>query len=511
MKKIFLLLGTGFISTFLYAQEPADALRFSWTVPGGTARQQAVGGAMGALGGDITSAFTNPAGLAVYRTGDLIFSPILQFGSTRASYRGRTESAEYNKFNWGATGFVFGSDNPGGKVKNTSFGLAYNRMADFNSNILYRGFNNQSSYAQKFIEDIGSNKDPNSVAQDYPYGASLAFNTYWIDTIRGASGQVTGFQSRAPYASGLYQQQVLKTSGGVSEFALGGAVNLNDKVMLGATLGVPVLRYERESAFTEQDTSTRLNKFDRATITENLTTKGVGLNLRLGAIFRPSEAWRLGLSFHTPTLYGLTDNVHYTVSTDPEDSSGQVYTQESSFLTNDAPAQFRYSFNTPYRFIGSVAYVMGSVEDVSSQRGFITADLEYVNYKVPAFHEENETGLDTETADYLKSVNQAVDNAYKGAFNFRLGAELKFNTFMVRGGAAYYGNPYKDIQGEKGSKLNLSGGLGYRNKGFFMDLTYVHALTRDVHFPYRLESAPYSGASLRTATGSLLTTFGFKF
>ena len=81
---------------------------------------------------------------------------------------------------------------------------------------------------------------------------------------------------------------------------------------------------------------------------------------------------------------------------------------------------------------------------------------------------------------------------------------------MVRLGAAYYGNPYKDINGEKGSRLNLSGGLGYRNKGFFIDATYVHAINKDVHFAYRLANSPYFGANIRNTTGQVYLTMGVK-
>jgi hypothetical protein len=117
---------------------------------------------------------------------------------------------------------------------------------------------------------------------------------------------------------------------------------------------------------------------------------------------------------------------------------------------------------------------------------------------------------DQETTDYLKSLNSAISNAYKGAFNVRAGGELKFTTFMVRGGAAYYGNPYKNLHNERGSRLNLSGGLGYRNKGFFIDATYVHAITRDVNIAYRLQNAPYFNADIRNTTGRVLLTMGFK-
>jgi len=89
-------------------------------------------------------------------------------------------------------------------------------------------------------------------------------------------------------------------------------------------------------------------------------------------------------------------------------------------------------------------------------------------------------------------LNKTIDNTYKPAFNFKVGGELKFTTIMARLGAAYYGNPYKNLgHGEKGNRFQLSGGLGYRNKGVFVDLTYVHTMGKDVHFAYRLQNSPF--------------------
>ena len=107
------------------------------------------------------------------------------------------------------------------------------------------------------------------------------------------------------------------------------------------------------------------------------------------------------------------------------------------------------------------------------------------------------------------ATSEAFEMA-KSITPYRAGGELKFTTIMVRLGAAYYGNPYQDIHGEKGSKLNLSGGLGYRNKGVFVDLTYVHAITKDVQFAYRLANAPYFGANVKNSANNILLTIGFK-
>jgi hypothetical protein len=149
---------------------------------------------------------------------------------------------------------------------------------------------------------------------------------------------------------------------------------------------------------------------------------------------------------------------------------------------------------TPYRVTGSVSYVLREIQDVTKQKGFLTADIEYVNYKASSFQPDEDNGSDEGTKTYLKSLNSAIDKAYKSAFNFRAGGELKFTTIMVRLGAAYYGNPYKDIKGEKGNNL-----------------TYVHAMNKDVNFAYRLENDPYYAANIKNTTGNVFATVGFKF
>ena len=79
---------------------------------------------------------------------------------------------------------------------------------------------------------------------------------------------------------------------------------------------------------------------------------------------------------------------------------------------------------------------------------------------------------------------------------------------MVRLGAAYYGNPYKNINGEKGNRIQLSGGLGYRNKGVFVDLTYVYAMNKDVHYPYRLEGNTFDAAAIKNNVHDKITKNG---
>ena len=154
--------------------------------------------------------------------------------------------------------------------------------------------------------------------------------------------------------------------------------------------------------------------------------------------------------------------------------------------------------------MGSASYVFREVENVKRQRAFITADVEYINYRSATF-----TAADNniDTKNYFTDLNAAIKQQYKGALNVRVGGELKFNTIMFRAGGAYYGNPYKN---EKADRVKLSGGLGYRDKGFFADLTYVYAMNKDVSYPYRLQDKPNDPASLKNNAGNIVATIGFK-
>lgn len=511
---LLLILATALVSPLatLRAQDPTDALRWSWTLPSGTARQQAIGGAMGSLGGDISATFVNPAGLAFFRSGDIVLSPAFQQLRQQAEYLIRKESANQRQLSFGTSGLILAGteQNRKGKKQVTVLSLAVNRTAHFRNDILYRGQNNQSSYSNKYLEEIQGIRDANVVANQFPHGASLGFNTYWIDTVAGGTNGNFQFRSRAPIATGLLQENWIRQTGGITElaFALGGATN--EKLYYGGTIGIPFLNYDRVGQFTEADAGTTMNNFDYARVTDYLETKGMGVNIKLGVLYRPNLYWRLGLAFHTPTWFQLKDTYRTIVTTDTEGYKGEQ-SQSSALFNNGAPDLFEYMMSTPYRAIASASYVLRSAQDIRKQRGFLTADLEFINYRAVQYSPNPEVDPSETTRAYLKALNRAIDQAHRGTFNLRLGGELKFNTWMVRGGAAFLGNPYENIAGEQGSRMQLSGGVGYRDRGVYVDLTYVHLSGEDVHAPYRLSNTPFPMARLRQQGAQVVMTVGFKF
>ena len=261
-------------------------------------------------------------------------------------------------------------------------------------------------------------------------------------------------------------------------------MNIKDKLFLGGTITIPILNYSRSSSYTETDiTGNSFNNFNSFTANEKLKTTGAGINAKLGMIYKPVEYVRLGLTFHSPTVYELTDKYTTEIITDLEGYGGVGIKRQSSLdFNNNEPGESKYNLTTPWRVIASGSYVFREVENVKKQRAFITADMEYIDYKSASFAATDVDDVDSQ--NYFDELNRVIDQQYKRAFNFRFGGELKFNTIMLRLGGAYYGNPYKT---EKADRIKLAGGLGYRDKGVFVDLTYVYAMNKDVNYPYRLE------------------------
>lgn len=502
-------------SSITQAQVPEDAIRYSFYPQNGTARNLSIGGAMGSLGGDINAIFVNPAGLGFFKTNELVLTPGFLLNKNKANYRETNSQNKKNSFGFGTSGFVTGFSNRHNPSVNTAISFAVTQTANFNNQIKYSGLNNYSSFSEQFAEEFAkSGLSINEVLQSnspYPFTSAVALFTYLIDTLK-----VNGvYQVKAApeyildAGQALRQEMVKSTLGGITEVAIAVARNNNDKFYWGITIGLPLVNYSSSLEFREMDTSSNSsNHFNKFTYTDNFSTKGVGINGKIGIIYKPKEYIRLGLAIHTPSFMALTDKRSTTLSTQLENPIGNFETT-SNLFTNNQEGKAQYSQSSAFKAIISGSYVFREVADVKKQKGFITADLEYVNHKGSKFGSANEEPTQTEL-NYYKALNNLVKADYKGNVNFRVGGEVKFNIIMGRLGFAYYGNPYKNAA-YKATRMLLSGGLGYRNKGVFVDLTYVHSISKDVNFPYRLEDRANTFATLKEQRGNVVATVGFKF
>jgi hypothetical protein len=511
MKKI--ILSTIILSSTvsLFAQRPEDALKTGFYLPGGTARNLAIGGAMGSLGGDITAAYVNPAGIGMFKTNEFVFSPAFNLNWIKSDYRGTASKDNgSNNIGYGTTGFISGTTHRNEKFRSSAWSISINQTANYNNSTHYIGFNNKSTIADAFIDELVDNRvDTNRALSDYIYGSSLAYRTYLIDS-RVIGNRLEYFRNPNP-ATGLVQEKNEETRGGINEINLAFASNLEDKLYLGGSVSVPIGYYRRYASFKEADaTNDTTNDFRSVIFGDSVEATSIGITGKLGIIYKPAEKWRVGFAVHLPTWTTVNEKVWAGMTTNVEGylNPRRPLTETSKALNSGNVGQRKYEMITPWKFILSGSYVFNEIEDTRKQKAFVTADIEYVTHSTTTFRktDENDNYID----GYYNGLNGIVKNNFKGAFNFRLGGEIKFNIFMVRIGGAYYGNPYDDAV-LKANRISGSFGLGYRNKGMFIDLTYVHSWNNDINRPYVLSSAPNTFAETQTQRGNIAATIGFKF
>ncbi len=478
------------------AQDADDALRYSFLSPTGTARSLGFGSALGSIGGDFTSLSVNPAGIGIYRKSEFTFTPSVKFNSISGDYLNESRDATSARFNFNNAGAVF-TNTPRGKDydrsawKAVSFGIGFNRLADFNRDYSYGGLmkgtgSKYSSFSEIFVEDAYA--DPTGVTSNDASLGYLGYQTYLVN-----DDTMGNFFTLANWEKGLNQLKSVKERGGINElaFSLGG--NYEEKLMLGATVGVPFLRYTRDFIFREDDASGDFNNdFASFQYHSFLTTAGAGVNLKLGAIYKPADAFRIGVAVHTPTWYALSDVEDRDLIANTENYQGQQ-------SVSAAQQRFSYRLTTPWRAIVSATGIIGKM-------GFITADYEYVDYAAMRYGFENTFSADENIR------NRSIKNQYEGASNFRIGGEARLDVLALRAGFGYYGNPYVD-KNLGSARTDFSGGIGIRGANMFADLSFTHSYYTRKDQPYVLNNPVVTvpSATVQNGLNNVALTVGFKF
>ncbi len=483
MKRLLIImLFITFIPT-LFSQNSSDALRYSRILYGGSSRFQGLGGAFGAVGADFSSIATNPAGLGLFTSSEMTLSPSIRMENSYSTFN--MESNRDNKFNIGMEnlGLVFhlagnNKSSSGFKGFNIAFGM--NRQNDFNNRVFMEGINNKNSLLTQYVNIL--NNTPGGITSQeindkYPFDIALAWNTFLIDTSNHK------YFNDAPNG-GIIQSKLLTTEGSINEFDFAFGANYNDRFYIGATIGIPVIRYYERSQYREIKNDTAIHYFKSMTFNQELETHGTGINLKIGLIYRPVDWIRIGAAVHTPTYYG-----------NMRDSWNSDMTGELTFgtFTSTSPiGSFDYQLTTPFRAIGSIAFIIGKF-------GLISGEYEYVDYAQSSFAASNETFHD---------VNTDIKNKYKSPLNVRFGTEWRIQNFLLRGGFGYYGSPYQS--GINTSEMIVaSGGWGYRVKHFFVDMTYRWSQTKEDYYFY--DPTMVLPSQNKYSTNTITTTVGFRF
>jgi len=468
MKKYFLITGFVLLGFLANSQSASDALRYSQIYWQGTGRSMATGSAFSALGADFLTASTNPGGMGVFRSYDLSVTPEVFVNNVSSLYNGTLTDASKSMFDLSNFGYVLtkkiGRGGKGWLYYQVGFGM--NRLNNYNGSTLMQGVNQESSRVDVYIEETYDMFDMGYSLEeiyDYsPFYLGPAWDTYLLDTVR--FGNDLYIESPVP-PGGILQTQQISTKGSNNEYLVSFSANYDDVLYIGATLGLPYIRYFEESLYSETDIADTIPTFNYWSVAENLVTTGWGVNMKLGVVVRPADWIRVGLAFHTPTYYWSMRDTWYTVtySDVTELNTGNVF--QGSYSSPDG--EYKYKLTTPMRAIGSIGFVISRI-------GFITAEYEYTNFNSSKF----------KSNDYnFQGENDAIRQSFQGTNNFRFGTEWRLSNFSFRAGYAIYASPYADDLND-GARTNITGGLGYKKNQFEIDLTYVHSSYKEDYYMY---------------------------
>lgn len=517
IKRLYPLLGGLFISVTAMAQSSNDALLYSPMQPHGTARSQALGGAGVGLGGDYSSAHLNPAGIAIFKTGEFHISGGVGINQNTSNYLGNGQldnKGNRSNFQLPSIGLVMATNKNDGKStwNNISFSLGMERLANYNNEIVIAGNNKKSSLSDVWIDDFfdgsGSTKalgsdlaDATGLYADY----QPTTGNKELMTLASPSRQIGGLPD------GIQQRGTLRTEGGLNEytFAVGG--NYGDRLYIGASINLPSINYKESLTWSEDDASSdKNNQFGYFDYYKDLKRTGLGFGGKLGILYKVSDHFRLGGTFVTPTWYSIHDSQTSELYSDTEDQRGEIGAK-SLDMTEGYPVEYDYSYTAPLRAAAGASYFFGDLSAPKTTQGFITADYEFVDQASGKFRMSDERA----TQDVL---NKNISAIYKSTSNIRAGAEVRFQAmYAVRLGFAAYGNPYSNDPynaGVDASRKIYSGGIGFRNKGFYADATYSYTQGNDRYQPYTVVTAPSltpAAATLDYTRSNIVLTMGFKF
>lgn len=486
MKRTIFLILLGFIITNLTAQTAADALRYSRIYYGGTARFNGLAGAFTAVGADFSTLATNPAGLGLYKGSEMTFTFAPIVGNSTSTYNGTTFSDNKVNFGIGNFGVLFSiptyNKNKPGVLRSFNFGIGLNRQNDFNNRVAISGVNTKNSMMQSYANTLNSTTImPNEVMNQYPFDIGLAYKTNLVFY----DSATDRFYCDAAYG-GVLQSKFIETHGSMNEFDISFGANLADKVFIGITFGIPTINYYEHSLYQESRTSDTVPNFKSLNYYYDLHTRGTGFNFKAGLIYKPIDWFRVGVAVHTPTWYpSLRD--------DWSSSMTSSFTNTSWNATEYSPlGTYDYRLTTPFRAMGGLAFIVG-------QYGLVSADYEYVNYGQARFNS---------AYDSYTNVNNAISKNYQSWGNLRFGTEWRIDMFRVRGGFAYFSDPYTTGTNDA-TRYQASGGLGFRSKYFFADVTYVWSGMQQDYYLY--DPTMVNPARVTYHTNSVLTTVGFRF
>lgn len=508
------------------AQTSYDAARFMDNDLNGTARFVGMGGAMGALGGDISVIGTNPAGIGIFRSNDVALSFGFNNTAAKSTFNGVSMNQDRTRASFDQIGFVYSN-----KIGNTTslrfvnFGFNYHKSKNLNK--LFEMGGNLDGFSQSW-QIAGPMSDGIANEQDFidlvnaenPYTSRDWGNISTLAKMAARNGvidwsSVDNAPVGRPGKSNYYRSD---EKGGISQYDFNVAFNVEDRFYFGATLGVYDVNYTRFSTYTE-DLLTNEGADDGGyTLTNNFRTEGTGIDLKLGAIIRPFEnsPFRLGLAVHTPTWYNLTDTYSaYMESSIGSVDNGEVYYQDTyAALGGNYVAD--YQLATPWKFNASMGTTLSGMVALG-------AEYEYADYSSAKVKDPDGVNLEV--------TNEEIGINLKGVHTLRLGIETRISSaFSIRAGYNYSTalfNKGTDIYkyltprdtrtdteyNNTEARNTFTFGLGYRGSIIYADLAYKYDAYKSNFYPFydKIDNGYLPATKVDNDRHQLLLTVGARF
>ena len=509
MKKIITVIYTlSFVIGAVSAQSVYDGVKIADKDLNGTARFVGMGGAMGALGGDITTMGTNPAGIGIYRSNDVMTSFSYSAYGMESKYEGQKSTIDKNRWSFDNIGVVFatkiGNQTP---LRYVNFGFNYKRSKSFYKNMSMSGM-------MGVVENPSNPGSPYYVSQTNSMAlqATDAERYVWDNSRQhldfdNANDPDAGWLGALGYQGGLTERDRIdnepdlyvpflpvepssvfnsREKGGIDQYDFNVSFNINDRVYLGLTIGAYDVDYDKYSGYDES-----YKRGEGYSLESYNNISGSGFDVKMGLILRPFEysPFRIGFAVHTPTFYKLTYSTSAIVTNDYRDAK----TDELKRIivdTYDYVGDMKrdYRLVTPWKYNVSLGYTVGT----SLALG---AEYEYEDYSTMKFkYSSNDGGGD------MEFENAEVKNCLKGEHTFRIGAEYKvIPEFAFRLGYNYSSAVFRDEAvkyipsnslitdtdfSNKRSQSNYTLGIGYRGKMFYADLAYQLSTYKENFYPF---------------------------
>ncbi|HPQ08556.1 MAG TPA: hypothetical protein PK995_04955 [Bacteroidia bacterium] len=471
MKKLFYIISLFGISNLIISQTDEDVIRYSNLGIGGTTRFLAMTGAMNALGGDISTAHYNPAGLGIMVKSDLNFSFGLNFANTITQFNGNNNNKLSPALNFNFLGLS--GTAPAKKDLNNKYTIAItlNQLQNFNQSIEIKGRPTRGKSITLDMLDYAKGK-PYKNLDSYWEGAG--YDSYVIDMLD--TNNFNSYFSYIDTSKSFLQQQKITKSGRINELAISYAYSFDDLVYFGISMGIPFLKFNYNSDFAEIDDKNQMyiNKINDTTFSSSYsypvnyykglggikdfhyqstyTTTATGLNIKLGTIIRPTDYLRIGLYYHSPTWYNAKDIYYYTFITN-WDEGGSV-----SIYVPDGGGVYNYSIVTPSKAGLAVSGILSNIMSVN-------AEYELIDY--------TKGRLSSKDAGAFNAANQAIREKYKMSGNLKFGIELNTKPVMFRAGWASYGSPFGNQISGNYVRNSFSIGFGFKTSNFYYDFAFV--------------------------------------